>query len=318
MPLNQALRKQSNVLWCISIIQDQRPFAQTKEEFSEMSKDILNTDTIESLTLCPVELLQRFRLMIQHGIGEEEAIQRCHTLKEQWYSDNCEEIERLRGAKKLNLLNWQEFLLWPDLSNTLYDLEKWYKEDRDFRNLVDGRVKQARESMPPDCKISNPIEQTVILKRYLFEECAFQKFAAGKGYNYEIYKTPMNKAMRRVKHNSDFVPPGVLVEVYFTQFMPVPKNDSPPRTHEGQNNGFSQVLSRNPLNIPALNGVTKPNSKPEHQKSAAQKVSEFIEKTVELIPEEQQAKAIDLLIKYATKEIIPLCYSPQMNDLKNI
>ena len=40
MPLNQPLRKNSNVLWTISLIQDQNPEAETKSEISDMTNDV--------------------------------------------------------------------------------------------------------------------------------------------------------------------------------------------------------------------------------------------------------------------------------------
>ena len=69
MPLNQALKKNSNVLWTISIIQDLTPEAQTKSEFTEMANDVLNTAAIDGVTLCLADNLQRFRLMIEQIFG---------------------------------------------------------------------------------------------------------------------------------------------------------------------------------------------------------------------------------------------------------
>lgn len=307
MPFNQSLRKNSHVLWTISVVQDNDPSAQTKSEFSEMAQDVLSTDTIDRVTLCLADNLQRFRLMIKDGISEEEATKECQKMALLWHNDNSATLDKLKDEKKLSLLTWQEFLEWPDYANTVLELEKWYKENRDFRNDVDGRIRQARESIGNDAKISNPIEQTVLLKRYLFEECAYQKFAASKGFNYEIYKTPMSKAMRRVKRNTDFVPSGVMVEIYFTQFNPSAKKNR--QTNENQimpkldENTFSSSLFKK-APIKATQNIDA---------NICSKFGKFIEKTLELLPPLQQEKAIEELLKFTTEEIIPLCYKKPNN-----
>lgn len=312
MPLSQPLKKNSNVLWTVSLVYDQNPLNQTKAEFAEMAKDLRETVNIEQLTVCLSDQLQRFRLMIQYGISEQEALKGCESLANTWYQDNAVEIEKLKVDKKMTVLTWQEFLSWPDLAQTISDLEKWYREEREFRNLIDGRVRQARECMPIDSKISNPIEQTALLKNYLFEECAFQKFAATKGFHYEVYKTQFNKAMRKVKYNHDFVPPGIMVETYFTQF-PTPKKTNEPVFNKNDTvtdhpNGFEPVFSKVNTNSPLSNGVSKPTYQ-RNVKSSAQKISEFIEKTIELVPSENQDKAVELLMAFTAEKIIPFCYN---------
>lgn len=328
MPLNQSLRKNSNVLWTLSLIQDQNPTAQTKDEFSEMAQDVIQTETIGSLTLCLADNLQRFRLMLQHGISEEEAIKECQKLKDTWEIDNFSTLQKLKEERGFSVLKWDEFLAWPELNNTIADLEKWYKENRDFRNDVDGRIRQARNNLPPDSKISNPLEQTVLLKKYLFEECAYQKFAASKGFHYEIYKNPMSKAMRRVKNNSDFVPGGVMVEVYFTQFNPTAKKKRENEDKISKNEkviidaeksspeSFSHVFKRTKPEPVPVRTVSLPKAKEEGRKSPPQRIGEFIEKAFELLPEHQQEKAMEALIKFASAEILPLCYLDNTRNLK--
>lgn len=304
MPLNQGLRKNSNVLWTISIIQDKNPEAQTKSEFSEMANDVLNTPTIDTLTLCLADNLQRFRLVIEDGNTEQEAIQKCQVLAERWYNDNSESLQKLKESKKLALLTWEEFLNWPKREQTIQDLEKWYKENRDFRMAVDGRVRQARENLKDDCKISDPLKQTELLKSYLLEECAFQKFGSTKGFNYEIYKTQQSKAMRRVKNNNDFVVPGTMVEVNFTQFSPSEKKQisvENNENHSGERISFSPVFNHSPSRQTKKTQQSEP--------SLLIKATEFIEKTLALVPSNQQEQAIQALLRFTAQEIVPLCYT---------
>jgi len=302
MPLSQILRKNSHVLWTISIIQDQNPEAQTKSEFAEMANDVLNTNTINRVTLCLADNLQRYRLMIERGLSEEEAIAECQKMAHQWYQDNAVELEKLKDAKKLSFLTWEEFLAWPDRNETLKKLEAWYKENRDFKNAIDGRVRQAGENLSADSKISNPVQQTELLKRYLFEECAFQKFAASKGFDYELYKTPHCKAMRLVKNNIDYVPRGFFVEVNFLQFNPSPK-----RQHNNgiEKESFSPVFRKSHTRDAITSDIPIPI-----------KFAEFIEKTLQMLQPKEQEKAIEALMKFTMQEILPLYCTGSSSNLK--
>lgn len=308
MPLNQPLRKNSNVLWTISIIQDQNPEAQTKSEFSEMTSDVLDTDTISKVTLCLADKLQRFRLMIKDGLSEQEAIVECQKMATQWHNDNAESIQKLKDSKNLSFITWEEFLAWPEYDATVTKLEYWYKENRDFRNAVDGRVKQAREALGNEVKIYNPVQQTELLKKYLLEECAFQKFAASKGFEYEIYKTPPCQAMRRVKNNTDYVPSGFMVDVHFKQFNPSTKKNPivTQKVISPEKESFSPIFSKRPSSY-SLNNVDI---------SISSKFAEFIDKTIQMLPEKEQERAVEALIKFTTQEILPLCYSNKPETLK--
>ena len=318
MPFNQALRKNSHVLWTISMVQDQNPTTQTKEEFSQMSQDVIETQNIQSLSLCLASELQRFRIMIEYGFNESAALSMCQQLESQWHENNTASLQKLNTSKNFSFLTWKEFLAWPDYANTLYSIEKWYKEDREFRHDVDGRIRQARENFSVAAKIQDPNEQTALLKKYLFEECAFQKFAASKGFKYELYKTPMSRAMRRVKRNTDFVASGILTEIYFTQFNPIVKKQT------SNMYSFSGEQSQSPIRqetmevenknsfLPVFNKKSPPASPPlEHSPST--RVAEFIEKTLAMLPPAQQQKGIEALLKFTTKELIPLCYDSSVN-----
>lgn len=304
MPLNQPLRKNNHSLWTISLIQDQNPEAQTKSEFSEMTNDVLATATINSVTLCLADNLQRFRFMIRDGMTEQEAITACQKMATQWHEDNSTSLEKLKETKNLLFITWEEFLSWPEYNSTVEKLENWYKENRDFRNAVDGRVKQVRESLGHEVKISNPVQQTELLRKYLFEECAFQKFAASKGFDYEIYKTPPCQAMRRVKNNTEYVPSGFMVDVHFTQFNPSAKKQSQiPKNQDIvsiEKESFAPVFTKKSTSYPV--------APIEKEPSTAVKVSEFIEKTLQMLPYQQREEAAQALIKFTTQEIIPLCY----------
>lgn len=297
MPLNQTLRKNSSVLWSISIIQDQNPEAQTKAEFAEMANDVINTSTIDQVTLCLADNLQRFRLMINDGLSEEEATLECQKMGVRWHEDNKDSLQKLIDNKKLSILTWQEFQDWPMYSSTMKNIENLYKENKEFRNDVDGRVRQAINTLKSDAKISNNGQQTALLRQYLFEECAFQKFATTYKFDYEIYKTQMCKAMRRIKNNSDFVSAGYMMEVYFTQFSLIQKKSKEPFYPSGS------VFSI----TPKVESINKPQS---------QKALEFLEKAFQLIPPEKHERAIEALLKFTNQEIIPLCYSNNGANLK--
>jgi hypothetical protein len=315
MPFNQALRKNSHVLWTISIIQDISPTAQTNSEFTEMMQDVANTATIEKTTICLANLLQRFRLMIKDNITEEEAILRCDELENKWHIDNAQSVEELKKSKKLSFITWKEFLTWPQYSDTIKAVENFYKENKEFRNDVDGRVRQELTNVQSDAKLTDPLQQTSLLKRYLFEECAFQKFAAEKGFNYELYKTPMNKAMRRIKNHSEFVPPGFMTEIHFTQFNPSKKNtlqnnsslSNENRYHIRDNkNNFGSVFSSSPPLSGSEDKFTISSDTANKLKN--RKAVEFIENAIELLPVEEQENALKALIKFTTQEIMPLYY----------
>jgi len=306
MPLNQALRKNSNVLWTISVIQDQNPEAQTKAEFSEMTNDVVNTPNVENLTLCLADNLQRFRLMIQYGISEEDAISECQKLSSQWNIDNFESVESLKKSKNFSVLTWKEFLDWPNKDKTISDIEKLYEGKPEFKVDVDTRIRQVRDSLK-NPKISDTLEQTTLLRKYLIEELAFQKFCASKGFNYEIYKTQCCKAMRRIKNNTDFVPTGLMREMFFTQFNQTVKNNSETNQSiiRAEKESFSSVFNKKPYQSTANNGA-----------SMSIKFAEFIEKTLQMVPVQEQERAVDALMKFTAQEILPLCYSNKSNTLK--
>lgn len=313
MPLNQTLRKNSTVLWTISIIQDQNPYAQTKSEFSEMADDIINTHTIANVTLCKADGLQRFRLMIQNGMTEEEALKECKKMSDKWDEDNSASLEKLRESKNLSFITWDEFLNCPTYIIKVKAIEDLYKENREFRNDVDGRIRQELKNIKSDAKITYNIQQTALLKQYLFEECAFQKFCAGKKFEYEIYKTPMNKAMRRIKNNSDFVPPGYMVEVHFSQF----------NTSEKKQLVNSSLMHPQKINSNVTSSIEKESFSTVFSKkskssetSSTTKLTEFIEKTIQMLPPKQQQKAIEELFKFTTQNIIPLYYETSENTIK--
>lgn len=348
MPLSQNVKKDSNVLWTLSVIQDQNPTAQTKSEFAEMANDVINTPNVTNLTLCLADNLQRFRLMIQHGITEEEATAKCQELNAQWHKDNSESVESLKKSKNFSILTWQEFLDWPQKDKTIADIENFYSENKEFRNDVDTRVRQARDALKHP-KISDTSEQTTLLRKYLIEEMAFQKFAASKGFVYEIYKTQHCKAMRKIKHNTDFVPMGLMKEVFFTQFDPKNKSsksslevkkdypvaqhlsapltgfDFPPTYYkktvtyfpsdrqiaEETKASFSSVFN-NPSKTVETNEST--NNLPVS--SRERKVSELIEKTLNLIPVIHQEKAIQELLKFTTEKLMPMCYVETTSVMK--
>lgn len=332
MPFNQALRKNSHILWTISLIQDVQPDNQTKMEFTVMADDVIKTETINQVTLCLASELQRFRLMILYGISESDAIDKCEMLSNGWEQENVETLKKLSETKKLVRLTWKEFLVWKDYQCTINKVQKYYEDNREFKHDVDGRIRQELENIKDDAKLTDPSEQTQLLKRYLFEECAFQQFGTSRGFYYELYKTPMNKAMRRIKRESDFVAPGYMMEIYFTQFMPSKKprpvnsysdsvssmanthaseTGSPVQQTFSESSSFTQpVFYHSPSYRPFFSSSMHYESKPPIVKTA-----EFIEKTLQLLPADLQAQAIEKLIKFTTQEIIPLSYT--QNALKN-
>ena len=314
MPLNQSVKKNSHVLWTISIIQDTSPQAQTKSEFAEMVGDILTTDNVDKVTLCLADNLQRFRFMIEDGITEEEAISKCQGLAKTWHNDNSESLQKLKESKKLSFLTWEEFNNWPEYEKTIKEVEELYKQNREFRNDVDGRIRQAMQSIKSDAKISDRSEQTKLLKQYLFEECAYQKFGASKGFNYELYKTPMSKAMRRIKNNSDFVAPGTMVEVHFTQFNPQERKQRIIQNNE--NHSVPMILSTEKASFSPIFNKQRVKSDPVVEPSLSIKTGEFIEKTLAMLPEHHQRVAVEALMRFTNQEIIPLCY-PNKTTLVN-
>ncbi len=354
MPFNQAIRKNSHILWTISLIQDITPEAQTKAELAEMVGDVVSTDTIDKTTLCLADTLQRFRFMIKDGLTEEEATIKCQEMAKTWHADNAESLRKLKESKKLSILTWDEFLNWSEYEKTVKDIERFYKENTRFSRDVDGRVRQELNKISHEAKITDRTQQIELIKRYLFEECAFQKFASSKYFDYELYKNPFPPAARDIKNNTDFVSPGVMVELYFTQFSSPPKNkpenkpvvqnyynptnlipygnipvgiDFPPMWSNKQvyhypsessfnnRNSFSPVFSNSP---PKQNGSPPKQTDFTDVKTAEQsriEFAEFIEKSLKMLPEKDQKKAIESLVKFTTNEILPLFYN-NTNELK--
>ncbi|HEY4832160.1 MAG TPA: hypothetical protein VIH61_06325 [Waddliaceae bacterium] len=322
MPLSRNLPPKSHILWLISLIQDTSPEAQTKAEFSEMVDDIIANDNVDKVTLCIGDNLQRFRFMIQNNCTEAEGIERCQQLSRQWHIDNPESLQRLKEKKHLAIIKWDDFLAWPDYEKTVKSVEDLYLKDNKFKRDVDGRIKQELEKLTNTAKITDPTKRTELLKKYLFEESAFQKFVASQGFKFELYKKPLPPAAKRIISNSDFVPPGYLAEVHFTQFNNAPRNT--PTNHiapqqsspslnipigidfpvafsshknNGHKNGFGQVFS----------SEKKSNSSGLSQ-SPEKKFANFIESTLGLLPEEQRENAIKALMQFTNQQIIPLCY----------
>jgi len=320
MPLNQVLRKKSHVLWTISLIQDISPDAQTKSEFSQMAQDVIGTETIEKVSLCLASHLQRFRLMIQENISEEEAIDKCTKMENSWQENNPESIQQLKDAKNLTFITWHQFMTWEEYGSTIKSIESFYKENREFRNDVDGRVRQELKNIK-DAKLTDLSQQTSLLKQYLFEECAFQRFGCTQRFNYEIYKTPMNKAMRRIKNHSDFVAPGFMVEVHFTQFNPAKKHQTV-INHINENEIDASSSSSSTTSnsyAPLFNNIASLRKNDEERPSInsnEKKIGNFIQSAIELLPPSQKENAIRELIKFTTQNIIPLCYEANLNPLR--
>lgn len=339
MPINQSLKKNSHVLWSISLIQDITPDAQTKDEFVNMLDDILTTDTIDKVTLLVADHLQRFRFMIEDNCSEQEAIAKCDKMAKTWHSDNAQSLEKLKANKNLSFLTWEEFLKWPEYEKTVKDVEVLYKENGKFKRDVDGRLRQELNRIKSDAKLIDATKQTELLKKYLFEESAFQKFASLKRFNYELYKNPMPPAIRRIKANSEFVPPGFMTELHFTQFDSPPKKPNFIPVNRSNVNAIANVpmgldFPTNFAELPNLNAknsfgsvfnnhqIANEGKEPKHSngfKSFEQKrieFSEFIEKTLKLLPEKEQENAIAILVKFTSQEIIPLYYSNNTAALK--
>ena len=343
MPFNKPIRKNSHILWTVSLIQDLTPDAQTKSEFDEMVSDVLNSDTIDKTTLCLADNLQRFRLMIKDGLTEEEATIKCQEMAKIWQEDNAESLTKLKESKNLSILTWDEFLNWSEYGSTINAIEELYKEDRKFRHDIDGRVRDELKKIKSDVKITDPTQQTELLKKYLFEECAFQKFASTKRFEYELYKRPFTPAARRIKADTNFVPPGFMEELYFTQFSTPPKNkpenkpivqnynttpslipygnipvgiDFPPMWRTTQQYYFPAESSFNNRNsfTPIFNNNSKTTESKDSVNSSDYKsadqirieFSEFLEKSLKMLPEKEQKKAIDSLFKFTVNEILPL------------
>ena len=337
MPLSRSLPPKSHVLWLISLIQDTSPQAQTKAEFSEMVDEIIANDAIEKITLCIGDNLQRFRFMIQNDCTEQEGIERCQQLSNQWHIDNEESVERLKDKKNLTIIKWDEFLAWPHYSATVKDVNDLYIKDNKFKRDVDGRIKQELEKIGSRAKITDPTKRTELLKKYLFEESAFQKFVASQGFKFELYKKPLPPAAKRIISNSDFVPPGFLAEVHFTQYNNIPSSNntasSTSNTHSsssrnipigidfpasfdylkqknGNKNGFAPIFEN-----PKKSHDLKEKSGLSLSESPEKKFANFIESTIGLLPEEHKANAIKALIQFTNQKIIPLSYENNPNTL---
>ena len=356
MPFNQAIRKNSHILWTVSLIQDITPEAQTKSEFAEMVNDVVSTDTIDKTTLCLADNLQRFRFMIKDGLTEEEATIKCQEMAKTWHADNAESLGKLKESKKLSILTWDEFLNWSEREKTVKDVELFYKENNKFSRDVDGRVRQELNKISNDSKITDRTQQIELIKRYIFEECAFQKFASSKHFDYELYKNPFTPYLRAIKNNENFVNPKCIVELYFTQFNNSPKNnlgnkpvvqnnhvqpnlipygnipvglDFPPMWRSPQQYYFpaesSYINNRNSFspvfnsNSPKQNGSSPKQTDFTDVKTTEQsriEFAEFIEKSLKMLPEKEQKKAIEALVKFTTNEILPLYYKTDTNTLK--
>lgn len=299
MPFNRNLPANSHILWLISLIQDTSPDAQTKAEFTEMTNDIMANDNVEKITLCIGDNLQRFRFMIQNNCTEGEGIERCQQLSRQWHIDNPESLSRLKEKKNLVIIKWDDFLAWPDYEKTVKAVEELYLKDNKFKRDVDGRIKQELEKLTHTAKLTDPTKRTELLKKYLFEESAFQKFVASHGFKFELYKKPLPPAAKRIIANSDFVPPGYLAELYFTQYSNKSTNSNVITIPKNGHNHFGS-------------GSVFTHEKKQHHDSLSEspekKLANFIESTLGLLPADQRAVAIMDLIQFTTQKIIPLCY----------
>ena len=324
MPFNQSIRRNSHVLWTISLIQDTSPTAQTKDELAEMAADVINTPQIDKVTLCKADNLQRFRFMIRDGLTEEEATAKCQEMSKQWDIDNAETLDKLKESKNLSILTWEEFQSWPEYENSIKDITSFYQSNSKFRKEIDTRIRLELNKISPDAKIIAPIQQSVLLRKYLFEELAFQKFAAFKRFDYELYKTAFPPAARHIKNNTAFVPNGLIVELYFTQFVPVLKkqiaHSNPPVGLDFPPNYENKTITHYPVECSNRSTFGSVFNKSPYQSPEARNISktlEFIEKALNLLPEKDQAHAVETLIKFTNKEIIPLSYAENTSTLKN-
>lgn len=317
MPLSRNLPRNSHILWLISLIQDTSPQAQTKAEFSEMTNDILDNDAVEKITLCIGSTLQRFNMMLRYGITEEEAIEKCKSLEAQWYLDNPKSVDALKEKKNLVILKWDEFREWPEYEKTVKMVEDLYLKDHKFKRDVDGRIKQELEKIGNTAKIEDPTKRTELLKKYLFEESAFQKFSASKGFRFELYKSPFPPPAKRIMSNSDFVPPGSLSEIHFTQF------NGSFKKHLRIVNSFNEQEIDSSSNTttshsfkPVFKEIKESNNHDISQNgSPEKKFANFIESTLGLLPPDQRLNAIKDLIQFTTQKIMPLCYATSTNTL---
>lgn len=314
MPLSRNLPKNSHVLWLISLIQDTSPESQTKDEFEDMTEEIIKNNAIDKITLCVADNLQRFRFMIQHDCTESEGIEKCQQLSRQWHTDNAQSLEKLKEKKNLSFLKWDDFIAWPDYAKTVKAVEELYVKEHKFKRDVDGRIRQEIEKLSDNSKITDPIKQAELLKKYLFEESAFQKFVASRNFRFELYKNSFPPAAKRIISNTDFVPPGFLSEIHFTQYNKSPKHNPMQQDnvvqfhdHADGKHSFSNVLSQSKSSSSTYHEKPRDSSP---TKSQTHKTAEFIASAIELLPLEVQESAWKKLIDVTIQEIMPLYYKP--------
>jgi tRNA-dependent cyclodipeptide synthase len=220
MSLHGGIKQDSHVLFSISLIQDENPEAQTGEEFNKMANDLIREPHVSKVTLMKADTLQRFRLMLKHGISEDEATTKAKELNRKFDEMNCEKIQELKEKKQFDIIDWDYYSQKPEFKDKLTEIESLYKTDKKFAHAVDTCIENYARKLKRELgETYNHKPAWELMKKYMFEEVTFQIIAAyddKADFHYEFYKSVRNRAMKYA--HDKFVKaqkPGRMKEIHY-------------------------------------------------------------------------------------------------------
>ncbi len=130
-------------------------------------------ERFDKVIFCANDTLQRFNLMYEQSISEQEANMRSADLGQEWVKRNLSIIET---AKTAQIVRWDEWKTKPKYPKGFLQTEWLYQNNNEFKQAIDDNVVAIWERRQKhDAALYNPerFEEFVSLsRRYLIEEMA--------------------------------------------------------------------------------------------------------------------------------------------------
>jgi hypothetical protein len=153
--------------------------------------------SFKECTIMVCDSLQRYTLKMSSNLALEQLHATANLLGAQWLSRNLGAIKQL--DINYNVIRWDDWLSSSDFSSARAQIGLLYKSSDDFRNVLtttaltflQRNLDKVILTKNRDVILSNSIE-------YLKEECAVMLLWAQSQYQFEVYPSPRNSALRFV------------------------------------------------------------------------------------------------------------------------
>ena len=127
----------------------------------------------KKVMVCVNDSLQRFNIMFEYGLSEQEAYIKSQQDGQFWVDGN---LHKFSGISNLELKRWDSWLAEPEFDNVLKKIQTLYVSNREFREAIDQNIEsiwERRRIMNSNkYRDSRRDEFEALSRRYLLEEIA--------------------------------------------------------------------------------------------------------------------------------------------------